>query len=237
MNQQGEAEMLTHSGFWLRLWQIALFYLMLLWLGAMLLVANISCLPLLMTPRAFREPIVRPLISVVFRVFLFGAVRCRLMRLDLGSLDSLNSEQRIVLVANHPSMIDAVLIVSRIRNAICLIKAGISNSVFFGVGAYMAGYISNKHTEAMLRKSAEAVDKGNLLLVFPEGTRTTRQPINEIKPGVALIAKRTAAPLQIIVIVTNSEYIWGKAGVCGVRLAFRSFTRRHWGRNCCHPIR
>ncbi|MHB8623370.1 MAG: lysophospholipid acyltransferase family protein [Sulfuricaulis sp.] len=129
------------------------------------------------------------------------------MRLDLGALDSLNSEQRIVLVANHPSMIDAVLIVSRVRNAICLIKAGISNSVFFGVGAYMAGYISNKHTETMLRKSAEAVDKGNLLLVFPEGTRTTRQPINEIKPGVALIAKRTAAPLQMIVIATNSAYL------------------------------
>jgi 1-acyl-sn-glycerol-3-phosphate acyltransferase len=199
--------MSTHSGFWWRLWQIGLFYLMLLWLGTMLLVGNFSCLPLLMTPKAFREPIIRPLISLVFRVFLFGAVRCGLMRLDLGALDSLNREQRMVLVANHPSMIDAVLVLSRVRNAVCLMKAGIANNIFFGIGAYLAGYISNQYAGTMLRRSVAAVAKGNLLLVFPEGTRTTRQPINELKPGVALIAKRAAAPLQTIIIATNSAYL------------------------------
>ncbi len=197
----------TEGSMGLRLWQLGLFYLLLLWLGAMLLLGNAACLPLLLTPRSFRQPLVQRLISAVFRLFLSGASRCGLMRLDLKALDALNGQQRMVLVANHPSMIDVFLVISRVRQALCIMKAGIGSNIFFGAGAYLAGYISNRNAERMLRRAAAAVVEGNLLLVFPEGTRTTRQPINELKPGVALIAKRAAAPLQTILIATNSPYL------------------------------
>lgn len=180
---------------------------MLLWLGSMLLLGNAGCLPLLLAPKAFRAPIVQRLISGVFRLFLGAATRCGLIRLDLGALDALNGQRRLILVANHPSMIDVFLVISRVRRAICLMRAGIGNNVFFALGARLAGYVSNRDTDTMLRSAATAVENGEVLLVFPEGTRTTRQPINEIKPGVALIAKRSKAPLQTILIVTNSPYL------------------------------
>jgi 1-acyl-sn-glycerol-3-phosphate acyltransferase len=59
----------------------------------------------------------------------------------------------------------------------------------------------------MLRQAAAAVRAGQTLLAFPEGTRTTEQPVNRLKPGLALIAKRARAPLQIILIETNSPYL------------------------------
>jgi 1-acyl-sn-glycerol-3-phosphate acyltransferase len=46
-----------------------------------------------------------------------------------------------------------------------------------------------------------------MLLVFPEGTRSICQPINPLKPGFALIAKRAQAPLQPIFLRTNSPYL------------------------------
>jgi 1-acyl-sn-glycerol-3-phosphate acyltransferase len=190
-----------------RIGQVVLFYLVLLWLGGMLLAGNLACLPLILTPRAFREPVVQRLISGLFGLFLAGATRCGLMRIDLSALDVLNGQQRLVLVANHPSMIDVFLVVSRIRRAVCLMKASIATNVFFGIGAYLAGYVSNRHADTMLRHAALVVEQGSLLLAFPEGTRTTRQPVNSLKPGVALIAKRAAAPLQTILIVTNSAYL------------------------------
>jgi 1-acyl-sn-glycerol-3-phosphate acyltransferase len=113
----------------------------------------------------------------------------------------------MLLVANHPSMIDVFLVISRVRQSICIMKANIGSNLFLAIGAYLAGYVSNRQTDAMLRGAAMAVERGNLLLIFPEGTRTTRQPVNDIKPGVALIAKRADAPLQVIVIVTNSAYL------------------------------
>lgn len=195
------------EGLLLRFGQICLFYLMLLWLGVMLLAGNVGCLPLLLVPKTFREPFMQQLISGVFRLFLFGATNSGLMRLDLNALDTLNRHRKMLLVANHPSMIDVFLVISRVRKAICLMKASIGSNIFLGVGAYLAGYVSNRHTDTMLRNAAIAVAQGSLLLVFPEGTRTTRQPVNEIKPGVALIAKRSCAPLQTILITSNSDYL------------------------------
>lgn len=190
-----------------RLGQILLFYFMLLWLGLMLLGGNLLCLPLLLVPRSLREHRVQAGISRLFQVFLAGAVYCGLMRLDLSALDTLNGKRRIVLVANHPSMIDVFLVISRIRHAICLMKSSLRSNAFLAIGAYIAGYVSNRHPDLMLRDAAQAVEQGALLLVFPEGTRTTRQPINPLKPGVGLIAKRAAAPLQTLLIQTNSAYL------------------------------
>lgn len=190
-----------------RLVQIALFYLMLLWLGTMLLLGNVACLPLVFAPRAWREALLQDLISRTFRLFLDGCSACGLMRLDLGAIDALNDRSQMLLVANHPSMIDVFLVISRVRRAVCLMKAGIGSNVFLAVGARLAGYISNRSTSQMIRDATEAVSQGRLLLAFPEGTRTTVQPMNRLKPGVALVAKRARAPLQLILIETNSPYL------------------------------
>jgi 1-acyl-sn-glycerol-3-phosphate acyltransferase len=190
-----------------RTWQVVLFALMLLWLGAMLLAGNLACLPLVLLPRSVRQPLVQAAISGTLALFLAGASRCGLMRLDLSELDALNRESGLLLAANHPSMIDVFLVVSRVRRAACLMKASIGFNLFLAVGAYLGGYISNKRVDLMLRQAAAAVRAGQTLLAFPEGTRTTEQPVNRLKPGLALIAKRARAPLQIILIETNSPYL------------------------------
>ena len=173
-----------------RLGQLALFYLMLLWLGGMLLAGNAAVLPLVATPRSFREPIVQRLISALFRLFLHGAERCGLMQLDLRGLDALNRQDGLVLVANHPSMIDVFLIVSRVQQAVCLMKASIGANILFGAGAYLAGYVSNRQVDRMLRAASAATGPGRHLLVFPEGTRTAEDGIIRLRRGAAQIAVR-----------------------------------------------
>jgi 1-acyl-sn-glycerol-3-phosphate acyltransferase len=190
-----------------RVGEVVLFAAMLLWLGAMLLIGNLVCLPLIVLPRALRQPLVQAAISTTLALFLAGAARCGLMRLDLSALDALNQERGLLLAANHPSMIDVFLVISRVRRAACLMKASIGFNVFLAVGAYLGGYISNKRVDLMIRQASAAAAAGQTILAFPEGTRTTTQPVNRLKPGLALIAKRSKAPLQIILIETNSPYL------------------------------
>jgi 1-acyl-sn-glycerol-3-phosphate acyltransferase len=190
-----------------RLIQLLLFYAMLAWLGSMLLLGNVACLPLILLPRHRRQPFLQRCISGTFRLFLAGCARCGLMRLDLDALDALSKERGLVVVANHPSMIDVFLVVSRLPQAICLMKSSLSGNLFLAAGAYLAGYIPNRHIELMVRQAAEAVADGQVLLVFPEGTRTVASPVNELKSGSALIAKRARAPLQLVVLETNSRYL------------------------------
>lgn len=190
-----------------RMRQVILFAAMLLWLGTMLLIGNLLFLPLILLPRALRQPLIQGAISATFALFLAGASRCGLMRLELSALDALNGERGLLLAANHPSMIDVFLVVSRVRRAACLMKASIGINLFLAVGAYLGGYISNRRVDRMIRQASAAAAAGQTILAFPEGTRTTTQPVNKLKPGLALIAKRSKAPLQVILIETNSPYL------------------------------
>lgn len=191
-----------------RIGQLLSFYLMLLWLGTMLLLGNLLSVPLVLLPTRLREPFMQTLISATFRLFLRGCCAFDLMRLDLRALDVLNERQGgLLLVANHPSMIDVFLVLSRVRHALCLMKADLGSNVFLATGARLAGYISNRRTDRMIRSASQALSSGHRLLVFPEGTRTVRWPLNPLKPGVGLIAKRAQAPVQTILIRTNSPYL------------------------------
>ena len=49
--------------------------------------------------------------------------------------------------------------------------------------------------------------EGGILLLFPEGTRTTRAPINSLVGSVGLIAKHAQVPVQTLVIETDSPYL------------------------------
>lgn len=191
----------------LRVLQVILFYALLVWLGFLLLAGNILCLPLVLLPGNVRKPFVQRCISELISLFLWSAVVCRMMKLDLNALDALNGKSSVMLVANHPSMIDVFLIVSRVHRTSCLMKASIAGNLFLGIGARMAGYVSNRRTDRMLRSAINSLREGNLLLAFPEGTRTTRQPLNRLRPGFALIAKRASSPMQTLLIETNSAYL------------------------------
>lgn len=183
------------------------FYLALLWLGGMLLLGSLASLPLVVAPRRWREPFMREMAGRTFQLFLWGCERGGVMETDLTALDALKGTRGLVIVANHPSMIDVFLVVSRLRQCICLMKSSLGSNVFLGIGARLAGYIPNRHVEVMIRQATEVVARGEVLLIFPEGTRTERPPLDALKPGAALIARRAKAPLQTVVIERRSEYL------------------------------
>ena len=191
----------------IRIVQSLLDYFNLIGLGALLLAATLAALPLLLAPRQLRQPVVQFGISAVCWLLLASLSACRLMYFDLRALDQLNQRRRMLLVPNHPSLIDAFLVLSRIPRAICLMKASISTNIFLGAGAHLAGYVSNRDPHGMFRAAIDAVERGNLLMVFPEGTRTTRQPVSPMLGSVGLIARKAGAPLQTILITTNSPYL------------------------------
>jgi 1-acyl-sn-glycerol-3-phosphate acyltransferase len=59
----------------------------------------------------------------------------------------------------------------------------------------------------MIRLAVEDLKAGGQLVIFPEGTRTTRPPVDPLRPGVTLIAKRAQVPIQTVLIDTDSPYL------------------------------
>jgi 1-acyl-sn-glycerol-3-phosphate acyltransferase len=112
-----------------------------------------------------------------------------------SALDILRGEPSIVIAPNHPSLLDAVLVISRLPKVVCIMKAKIWDNPLLGAGARLSGYIRNDSPVSMIKLAAKELEAGHQLLVFPEGTRTVNKPINPFKGGFAVIAKsrRTCA--------------------------------------------
>jgi 1-acyl-sn-glycerol-3-phosphate acyltransferase len=188
--------------------QVPLFYACLLLLGVMLLSGSAVCLLLAwVLPKEIGSRWGRSVISWIFRNFLAVASGLGLMRLDLADLDALNDEQGLLIAPNHPSMLDVVLIVSRIRQTCCIMKSDLLDNIFLGVGARLAGYIPNDSVKGMVRLAAAELQAGGKLLMFPEGTRTVAGAVNPLKGGVALIAQCVQAPIQTVILESNSAYL------------------------------
>jgi 1-acyl-sn-glycerol-3-phosphate acyltransferase len=162
-------------------------------------------------PRSTGMALGRRGISAVFAFILGLAQVLRIAKFDVSALDALHQEQRLILAPNHPCLLDVALVISRLPNVSCIMKAELWDSVFLGAGARLARYIRNDTVASMVRLAAEDVASGSLLLMFPEGTRTVVLPVNDFKAaGLALIAKRAQAPVQTLFIDTNTEFL-GKA--------------------------
>lgn len=159
-----------------------------------------------MLPRNLARSVGQGVMMGLFRFFVGLLKLSRIVHCDLSELDRLRGEPLIV-VANHPSLLDAVLIVSRLPNVVCIMKAQILDNPFLGGGARLAGYIRADHPMEMMKRAREALGAGRQLLVFPEGTRTSTRPLNPFKGNFALMAKQAQVPVQTAFIESDSAYL------------------------------
>jgi 1-acyl-sn-glycerol-3-phosphate acyltransferase len=149
----------------------------------------------------------RYVIMAAFRSFLGLLSLSRRCRFDLLALDALRDAPPLIIAPNHPSMLDAVLVISRLPNVACVLKAELMNNFFLGAGARLARYIRNEPVRRMVQLAIQDVQGGSQLLLFPEGTRTTTAPLNRLKGSVALIACHAQVPVQTVLIETDSKYL------------------------------
>jgi 1-acyl-sn-glycerol-3-phosphate acyltransferase len=115
---------------------------------------------------------------------------------------------KVVLVANHPALIDVTCLLARIPEAVCIFKPAIRRNPVLGAAARRAGYLCGDGGHELIRGAAAKVAAGNLLLIFPEGTRTPPgHALLPFKPGFVVIARRARAPIQLVRITTDSDVL------------------------------
>lgn len=158
-------------------------------------------------PRVLSKRIGRKLVTATARVYLRFLVFMGACRFDLSELDALQGMPAMVIAPNHPSLLDAVMILSRLPNVACIMKAEIVNSVFFGVGARLTGYIRNTPLRTMVQLGVTDLHQGSHLLLFPEGTRTRRFPVGAMQGTTGLIAKNAGVSVQTVFIETDSGFL------------------------------
>lgn len=142
-----------------------------------------------------------------FRAFVAVMQWWGLFRCDLDALDALRQEGGIVIAPNHPSLLDAVLVLSRLPRVVCITKASLWDNLLYGGSVRLAGYIRNDDPVPLVRSAVKELRAGSQLLIFPEGTRTTRAPVDPFKAGFAVMARSSHVPVQTVFLESNTQFL------------------------------
>ena len=146
-------------------------------------------------------------IHYLFRIFLGYLKVLRLMQVEATSLAPIRGNSGLILVANHPSLLDAVVVGCEFPNIFCLMKSNLVHNVALCGQSRLAGYVNNKSGAGFIKACRKRLQAGSHLLVFPEGTRTEGNKMLPFKKGFALLACSTGTPVQSMVIEFNSDFL------------------------------
>jgi 1-acyl-sn-glycerol-3-phosphate acyltransferase len=183
---------------------------MLSWLGVLSLAWNLVAVGLYrLLPDARGRAVGQHGVSWVYRIFWATARMSGMLRIDNAALAALRDEPGgLIIAANHPSLLDALIIIARVPRTVCIMKASLMDNVFLGAGSRLARYIANDSPRQMIRGAVERLKAGDHLVLFPEGTRSpSPTQVHPFRPGITLMAHRAGVPIQTVLIETDSPYL------------------------------
>ena len=163
--------------------------------GAVLLAtALLPATRLLARPDRPADLIAQRWISRAFALFIELGCRIRIWDFEVSGFERLG-DRGILIVANHPTLIDVVLLLARVPQCDCVVKrAAWRNPALMGI-VRAAGYVPNDDGSAMIDACVERLEAGRSILLFPEGSRSPESGFRRFERGAAHVAIRSGRPV------------------------------------------
>lgn len=128
-------------------------------------------------------------------------------RLDLGELDQLRAGGPLIVAPNHPTLLDAVLVISRLPDTVCVMKGSLLRNFLLAPAARLARYVPNDSLLRLIASAGVELERGGQLLLFPEGTRTQGGPVGPFTEAVGAVSRRTGVAVQAVIIEGEAEFL------------------------------
>jgi len=152
---------------------------------------------------AAQRKAVQRTICWVFKRFVSIMQFLGVMELTKIGANSLAGAKGEIIIANHPTLIDVVLIGSMLDEFDCIVKEALwQNPALKGVVS-AADFIPNSTGDELIQECMNRLAQGRNLIIFPEGPRSVPGKPMKLLRGAAQIALRSGAPLRLIQITCN----------------------------------
>ncbi len=173
-------------------------------LGGLFMGTLVFPLVSVVSPNAdLRRRRLRGLISLTFTFFFWMMHHLGIFRYRVIGRHLIKNDKSCLVIANHPSLIDIISLISLYPHACCIVNRNLWQNVFVRNVVKGAGYIPNDDPETVLEMSAEALERGDVLIIFPEGTRTVPGQKPQLHRGAAHVALRLRCPIRFVRIDVN----------------------------------
>lgn len=142
-----------------------------------------------LVPGTRREKIGRAQTALHYSFYAFIGLmhRIGIMTYEINGLEKLNRPGQLIL-ANHPTLVDIVFLISRIKQVNCIVKESLWRNPFMRGPILHSGFISNGDPEKMIADCVEWLQSGGTMIIFPEGTRSVPGKPYRFQRGAANIA-------------------------------------------------
>jgi len=152
----------------------------------------------------------RRFVSSSMRFFVSLMHFLRIVNLEADNRENYRHLSSRIVVANHPSLLDVVMLLSLIPNADCIVNTRLNRNVIVK-GVVRRIYILNSlDFDDLIQACNESLRQGNCLIIFPEGTRTPRSGKVIFRKGAARIALASGCNIVPVYIGGTDKYGLGK---------------------------
>jgi len=111
-----------------------------------------------------------------------------------------------ILVANHSSFLDILLVLMLHPKSIIMVKSWVYNSPIFGLFIRYAGYpFAKEGTAEEIDSIRQLIADGYSIVIFPEGTRSVDGTMNRFHKGAFYLAKELGLQVQPLLIFGAHE--------------------------------
>jgi 1-acyl-sn-glycerol-3-phosphate acyltransferase len=170
--------------------------------GLLLRLIYFPLLQLLVREPERQKRLARLAVHHSFRFFIGYMRFLGVLRYELKGVEKL-SRSGLLILANHPTLIDVVFLISLVPNADCVVKASLANNPFTRGPVRATRYLCNDSGPGLVQDCIASVKAGNNLIIFPEGTRTPIHGPMQLQRGAANIAVR--GPCNITPVTIRCE--------------------------------
>ncbi|WP_022942673.1 lysophospholipid acyltransferase family protein [Psychromonas hadalis] len=136
--------------------------------------------------------------------------------IDVEGLDKVSQDEQYIIVSNHRSIIDPLIIEIALKNkginSLWIAKKELYNSFFFGMFTRNAGTVlldrESKKMSSFFKEIKKNVATGYSISVFAEGTRNkSDEMLTEFKEGSQIIAMKNRLPILPIFIESKANKV------------------------------
>jgi 1-acyl-sn-glycerol-3-phosphate acyltransferase len=147
-------------------------------------------------------------------LLLIRVVGAALWSLRVFGIENLPRRGGFLLASNHQSFLDPALVAACLfpREMHFMARRSLFRNPVFGAIIARCNAFAIERDTADVKGVKEAIarlEAGNVLLVFPEGTRTRNGSIGPMKAGVGTLAERAAVPI-VPVLIEGAYEVWPK---------------------------
>ncbi len=155
-----------------------------------------------------RQLATRKRLARLFSMLLAYSCATGLLRKPvLRGAQNLQQKTRLI-AASHPSLIDSLLLLTLVPTGTCVVKSSLWRNTLAAALLRALGYISNE-ADDMVAQCVAALEQGQPLIIFPEGTRTTPGAALKLSRGCAHIALSAGVDITPVVIHCQPR-VYGK---------------------------